>query len=391
MSIPKMKLLIINDNHFIRDAEYKYKGSKFHLFTKGFINSEVFLSSPIYSKKATEERITIDGVNVLPRIGYKSALYFYKTIILYFLKHYHDLKKHIRNSDVILLVSPACTLPISYLICRTLNKPVALYIVGDVVEVTNKTSSPNFIFRHLRNITSRWEWFITSFISKRHTTFVLGSSMQKKLNKNSYKLINAMTSLVTRDSIIPPCNNIYSGKINLLTVSRLSKEKAIHNVLQTIASFGNKIDFLYTIVGEGPEIDNLKQLVTELDIDRSVNFAGYLEPPEIRECYLGADIFILPSLSEGLPKVILDAMATATPIISTNVGGIPDLLSVDQSRGWLVEPNNIEELKSAIFNCITQDKVRYTKVLNANEYIKQHTLEKEVDRIESELEELLSD
>ncbi len=381
-------IFIINDNHFITKREKSaFEGSKFHLFLKGFNKSNVFLSSPSQDND-NHNPVSIDGINILPRQGYGKAFNFYKYLPFNFFRHYKSLKQHVYTADTVLLVAPACTLPISYFICRLLKKPIALYIVGDVIEVVSQTHTQPIFTSLFKSFITNWEWKVTKFITKRHITFTLGSSLYKKLAPLAYDLRPAMTSLVADSSIVEPQITKFKEPIKLLSVSRLSPEKGIHLALEAIANLRTTYNIIYTIIGDGPEKDSLKKQVSELKINEKIVFTGYLDQQEIRTHYLSADIFILPSLSEGIPKVILDAMATATPVISTSAGGIPDLLSKDQDRGWLVKPNDVKAIQSALSDCISQDSTRNKKLLNAHEYIKQHTLEKEAGRIESALLEL---
>jgi glycosyltransferase involved in cell wall biosynthesis len=332
-----------------------------------------------------DDYININDVKVLPRLGYGTAISFYKKVPFNILKHFQLLKKHISGADTVLLVAPACTLPLSYFICRILKKPLALYIVGDVVEVIRQDKS-HILIKCLKLSAAKWEWLVTRYISKKHTTFCLGSSIYNKLSKTGYNLKSAMTSLVADDAIIPPDEGTLNSPVQILSVSRLSKEKGIHVALEAISNIYKETPVVYTIIGDGPELEGLKDLASQLGLNSAnVIFTGYLEQSQIREHYINSDIFVLPSLSEGIPKVILDAMAAAIPIISTRVGGIPDLLSEDSSRGWLVQPNNAKELESALQDCINNSAARHMKVLNANSFIKDHTAEKEASRIESVL------
>lgn len=382
----KPTIIIVNDNHFeVNNGKLQFRQSKFHLFLNGFLLSEVLLSSPSLNKFSSSDLLSIDGINVLPRIGYGKAFSFYASIPLHFIKYFRGLFRHIRNSDVVLLVSPACTLPISYLICRIQKKPIVLYVVGDHMEVIDQDKSSHKLIQLIKKITAKWEWIVTKYISQHHITFALGHALYEKLSTGAYGLYPGMTSLVRDESVVSPKFKKLKSTIKLLTVSRLSKEKGIGVALRAISNLNEKFSITYTIVGDGPEKGELMALVSDLGLEPYVHFTGYLEQKEIYDKYLESDIFILPSLSEGIPKVILDAMATSSAIISTDVGGIPDLLTKDQQRGWIVEPGNVAELESAICDCIENDEKRFSKISSSNDYITQHTLEKEAARVESEL------
>jgi len=98
------------------------------------------------------------------------------------------------------------------------------------------------------------------------------------------------------------------------------------------------------IVGDGPLKEDLKQETQRLGISNDVIFTGYRT--DIPQLLSVMDIFVLPSLTEGLPMVLLEAMASRKPIIATNVGAIPKVINKD--NGLLVEPKDVTALQRAI-------------------------------------------
>lgn len=99
------------------------------------------------------------------------------------------------------------------------------------------------------------------------------------------------------------------------------------------------------LIGDGPHKDVLKDNVREMNLDNAVEFKGYVEnlPMELS----AADIFVLPTLSEGFPITIMEAMAMELPVVSSRVGAISELV-LDKQTGLLVEPENPEALADAI-------------------------------------------
>lgn len=90
-----------------------------------------------------------------------------------------------------------------------------------------------------------------------------------------------------------------------------------------------------TFVGDGPEVPELKKRAAELDVAESICFAGRIANPEdLRDAYLRADILLLPSKTEGLPRCILEAMACGLVCLGSDVGGIPELLESEDLFSW---------------------------------------------------------
>lgn len=101
-----------------------------------------------------------------------------------------------------------------------------------------------------------------------------------------------------------------------------------------------------TIAGRGANMDyaaGLRARVAELGLAARVTFVGELDQRELARRMAEASVFVLPTYSEGLPRVVLEAMAVGTPVIATRTSGIPDVVT-DGVTGLLVEPGNAEEL-----------------------------------------------
>jgi glycosyltransferase involved in cell wall biosynthesis len=139
---------------------------------------------------------------------------------------------------------------------------------------------------------------------------------------------------------------------SIVAVGRLSPEKGLGTLLKVVADIVRAGEDLRLIfLGQGELLPELEQQARELGIIDRVFFAGYVE---YARNYLGYfDLFCMPSLTEGLPMALLEAMAAGIPIIASRVGGIPEVL--DQGRaGILVEPASFESLKGAILKVVRQ-------------------------------------
>ena len=140
---------------------------------------------------------------------------------------------------------------------------------------------------------------------------------------------------------------IHSRPIRLLTVSALIKRKAVSRIIEALAEVTADPLPTLTIVGDGPEYENLRSLVTRLKLDERVEFAGYADPDTIHRYLAAADIFVLASESEGRPNVILEAMASGMAIISSRIDGVIELID-DGKSGLLFEMGNAGDLAGKI-------------------------------------------
>jgi glycosyltransferase involved in cell wall biosynthesis len=137
------------------------------------------------------------------------------------------------------------------------------------------------------------------------------------------------------------------GRKALLCVAQLTPIKGIPHLFEALLLLRKKRDdFTLHIVGDGPNRKEYEEMVKSLGLNEVVRFYGLQPKKKVAEFMRQADLFVLPSLWENLPCVLIEAMASGLPIVSTNVGGIPEI--VDEETGVLVPPKNPEKLSEAI-------------------------------------------
>lgn len=146
------------------------------------------------------------------------------------------------------------------------------------------------------------------------------------------------------------------GTWGFLQAGRLIEKKGFKTSLRAFAAFARKNPAaVFTIAGEGPMLDELRNLVRELDIEDQVRFAGFLSQAQLREQFYQADVFLHPSElggdgnQEGVPNSMLEAMASGLPVFATNHGGIPEAIEHGMS-GVLVEERDHEALAASLLD-----------------------------------------
>lgn len=147
-------------------------------------------------------------------------------------------------------------------------------------------------------------------------------------------------------------------------VGRLAKEKGLYELLQGLkcaSSHGAK--HRLTIAGSGPEADRLKQFADVLGLAGDVAFIGPVFGEDKVKLLASADVFVLPSYSEGLPYALLEGMAAGAPVVTTRVGAIPDVV-VDGVHGLLVPPRNAAAIARAIAK-LESDRDRLARMSGA--------------------------
>ena len=146
----------------------------------------------------------------------------------------------------------------------------------------------------------------------------------------------------------------------IVCVGRLSPEKGQTGLLRAFARLRAKHpDAVLRLVGDGPDRDALQELAAELAIDGAVTFAGRLPERETLAEIARADMLVLPSFMEGLPIVLMEAMALGVPVISSRVAGIPELVS-DGKTGLLFAPSDWDELAQCIERLLSDETLGET-------------------------------
>lgn len=149
-----------------------------------------------------------------------------------------------------------------------------------------------------------------------------------------------------RNSLLKKCLEIEEKSKVIGTIARLTKEKGhiyLIEAARNIVSVFPGTTFL--IVGDGNERDRLEKRVMESGLKDKVIFTG--QRKDIIDILSILDIFVLPSITEGLPIALLEALASQLPVVATNVGAVPKVI-INRETGLLIEPRSVASLINAI-------------------------------------------
>ena len=157
---------------------------------------------------------------------------------------------------------------------------------------------------------------------------------------------------------LPPRREPSDRTIRIVCVGRLSPEKGIAGLLQAFAMLGpTAASARLILVGDGPEQFALNAMAQNLGVAEAVTFRGRLPEQATLEEIAQSDILVLPSFMEGLPIVLMEAMALRLPVIASRVAGIPELVQ-DGVNGLLFTPANWEELAKRLEQLLTDTALR---------------------------------
>lgn len=172
----------------------------------------------------------------------------------------------------------------------------------------------------------------------------------------------------------------------ILFVGRLAPKKGVEYLVRAVAD----LDAHLTIVGDGSEREKLERLAE--DIGANVSFEGFVNPNAVDKYYRSAGIFVLPSIEgEGMPNVVLEAMAWGLPVVTTDSGGLPTIVE-DGKTGYLVPMRNSDALADVIGDLLDDADMRTEIGKVAREYVREkHSWPSQVERLESVYNRVLSD
>jgi len=179
------------------------------------------------------------------------------------------------------------------------------------------------------------------------------------------------------------------NKIVVCFVGRLVRLKGLSFLLHAQKALQKSIPNLHLlIVGYGPEKELLESMAKSFDL--KATFTGYVERNEIPSYLSAADIFVNPSLTEGLPLTVMEAMAMEKAVVATDVGGTSDLIR-NGENGFLVPPGDVESLATAIRTLALDDRLRQRMgFAGRNIIVKDFNWDGIVRKVEKVYEEALS-
>ena len=165
---------------------------------------------------------------------------------------------------------------------------------------------------------------------------------------------------------LPPREN--KEVINIGIVGRLvpvKNHKMLFKVAKRVKGKGLRVKI--AVIGDGEMREELEKYVIELGIEDKVEFRGWIK--DLKAIYEGLDIVVLTSLNEGTPVSLIEAMAAGRPVVTTNVGGVKDIVE-DGKSGYLVESGNVEEFTKKLLELVRDPEKRRTFGQNGRNIVK---------------------
>jgi N-acetyl-alpha-D-glucosaminyl L-malate synthase BshA len=290
--------------------------------------------------------------------------------IIFWIKRFLCLK--IIRPDIIHSQSLELALP-AFLSKRFLNTPYVVWAQGSDVY------RANFFRKKIYSVV----------IKNANAVIALTKDMQQRIkemyNRDIFIIPNGVDlkrfSYLSRKEIRVNLNIKDEEKI-ILFVGNLRPVKGVKYLIEAIKLIRDKNkNVRLFLVGDGTEREYLENLTKEYDLEKYVNFLGKISNLKIPEYMMASDLFVLPSLSEGVPLVILEAMASGLSIIASNVGGLPEIIH-DKENGFLVEPGQPEKIAEKVLQLLENEPLREKMSKNNKDKAKEYDWKAIVVRLE---------
>jgi glycosyltransferase involved in cell wall biosynthesis len=232
---------------------------------------------------------------------------------------------------------------------------------------------------------------LNRLLARRLPATVVGEAAAERYASRRGRVLAMAPSLVTAaDVLADPPERDWRGEIGLFTVGRIDAEKNPLLLVKALAALERERPGRYRLrwAGVGPLAGEVRRRAEDLGVGDRIDLLGYVPfGPQLLELYRRAHALVHVSLTEGVPQVLVEALASGTPIVATDVGGVGTALENGRA-GLLVPPADLEALTAAIVRLSDDAELCARLVTRGLELARERTLEAEAGRVATFLRNL---
>lgn len=303
---------------------------------------------------------------------------------------FQTLRREIGHVDVVNCRHSAPFGYLLYFLGRSRGVGFFYHITSDPAEILAVGSKYRGLFGYAARFAYGMDFAIQRYVMRRTYSFVNGRLPYERLKNITDRIEPIISSTLIGTDFRVRTDLGLHDPVRLLYVGYLKHMKGLSyliDALQILLDKGQAVEL--HLVGAGPQEDALRKQIGCLHLSQRVHFHGYVPMgPDLNRHYDEADIFLFPSLSEGSPRVVLEALAHSLPVVSTNVGSVPELI-VDGESGLIVPPRDAAALGDAVMR-YTQDEALRARCASAGYAAAQpHTVERFVQPLVEKAKELV--
>jgi len=353
---------------------------------------EISLCVPVVSEPRGEGTpIRAGNVSLAPLPFYDGPVQFYPKLP----RVMPRLWRWVHEIDVLHCRVPTPAAPFAFACARIARRPAFLLIVGDLHALL-----PSMPYRGLKKALWRayteFEEAAIRWMTRSALTFANGEALARKYDRRSSPVVETRTTTITAADIWTRADTCAGRTIRLLTVSRIDPRKGLRVLPQAIRTLVDRgFDVTLDIVGApvgSPGDQEQRELIADsrrLDVADRVRCLGSIALDALLPAYRRYDVFVLPTLpGEGIPRVLLEAMAAGVPIVTTAVAGIPSLIA-HETNGLLMKASTSGEVADAVGRVIADGDLRRRLIAAGSATARRLTLEHQAEVMATRLRSFL--
>lgn len=312
---------------------FKYKGAYYSLHTHySYLEYITFLYEKIYLVTSIDEVDEIDASIEKYNVSNISNIEIVElpkvTSSISALKLYPQFKKAVKRVipkvDVFYSRTPD---PYSWMPALLGHKRTIMHFVGDIIEAANFNVHWSKLKKKIMIAGYMPEWYLTLKASQKSVVYTNGIHIAERLKKYHITAKPMVSSTISKSSLDKSLHQlpIEKGKVVLTFMSFISYHKGINCMMEVMLKLKETgIDFRFNVIGKGDMAGELKTFVEANGLSDKVILHGYMNDRDaINEILESSDLFFFASMSEGSPRVTIEAMAMGLPLVSTPVASLP--------------------------------------------------------------------
>jgi len=300
-----------------------------------------------------------------------------------------------RHAGTLDAVNARGTAPFAYilwLMTRRRGAPFVYHFASDPFEVIARNPKYAGLRGHFARSAYGVEFAIQKYIMRRNYAFASGRAIYERLRRFTTNVEAVVDSTLTEQDYYLRDDCCTGPVVRILYVGYLRHGKGLEDLIDALARLttaGRNVQL--DLVGSGQMHPVLQARARELGIAERVCFHGHvIMGPALNEHYNRADVFALPSLSEGSPRVVLEALGHSLPVIATDVGNIAEMLDGGR-RGLLVPRNDPAAIAAAVERLIDEPQLRRRCIREGYAYARQRSLDAFVGRMADKIRQMVLD
>jgi glycosyltransferase involved in cell wall biosynthesis len=350
---------------------------------------EIVLAVPLLdAPRGSGTPIRSPNVSVAPLPPFDGPVHFYPRLASILPR----LTTFVRRIDVLHARVPTPAAIFAFRLARLFGRPSFLLVVGDLAALRD-TMPYRGTKRALWNAYTAFEERNLQWMADRALTFANGAALARKHSRPGRAVIETRTTTISGADVATRDDTCASGRpIRILSVSRIDPRKGLRilpDVVQQFTALGADVslDVVGPAVGAPGEVERreIERRAAAIGVGARVRLVGAVPLERLLPLYRDYDLFVLPTLpGEGIPRVLLEAMTSGVPIVTTRVAGIPSLVT-HELNGLLVDDPAVAPIVDALQRLVADGALRRRLIANGYETARSHTLEAQAARMMREV------